>query len=205
MKKQSRQLLECGGLTTFRSFFEKYFDRLFTFSLYYLKSNEMAEEVVSDVFINLWERRKDLGEIENIEAYLYKAIKNKSLSAIQKKSKAPVFMDLDNLNVLDKSVDHFHPESSYFLNELYERLDRAVDTLPSQCKIVFKLVREDGLKYREVAEILEVSEKAIEKQMARAHRKLKPFFDDYLSDNKENKITKIAGGGAIILVLLLIL
>ncbi|UCS95285.1 RNA polymerase sigma-70 factor [Echinicola marina] len=204
MKKQSLQFFEYEDLTTFRSFFEKYFDRMFTFSLYYLKSNQVAEEVVSDVFINLWKRRHDLGEIENIEAYLYKAVKNKSLSAIQKKSRVPVFMDLDNLNVLDKAVDHFHPESSYFLNELYERLDRAVDTLPSQCKIVFKLVREDGLKYREVAEILEVSEKAIEKQMARAHKKLKPFFDDYLNDNTHKKMAKIIGGGAALWVLFML-
>lgn len=204
MDKQLQLIADNSDLVAFKHFFERYFDRLFTFSLYYLKSNEMAEEVVSDVFLNIWEKRETLKQIENVEAYLFKSVKNKSLTAIQQKSKRPIMMNLDNLSVLDKSVDGFNPESDLFLKELYERLDHAVEKLPSQCKIVFKLVREDGLKYREVADILEVSEKAVEKQMARAHRKLKPYFEDYLQCKKAKKEAKWMGGILMILGLLFV-
>lgn len=154
----------------FEALYNHFFKRLFVFCLPIVRTKELAEEIVNDVFIHLWERRPVLGEINNPEVYLYVAVKNRALDYIRKTSSV-VTEDLADIHsdMISFSLD---PEQLMITEEMKKKIGAAVDKLPSRCKLIFKLIREDGLKYQEVAAILDISVKTVEAQMTIAMKKL---------------------------------
>ncbi len=155
---------------SFKRLYHHYFSRLFQFSFVIVHAKEPAEEIVNDVFINLWRRRSQLYRIENPDVYFYVAVKNKSLDYLSK-NHLKEFVDLQQISegYLQFSID---PEEIMITKELKKKIEAEVDQLPSRCKLIFKLIREDGLKYREAAAILNLSIKTIEAQMAIAVKRL---------------------------------
>lgn len=136
-----------------------------------LKSNYDAEEVVSDVFMHIWEKRHTLTSIESPRMYFYVAVKNRALNllASQKRQQA---LDARYWSVNISQVFARNPEELMMSEEILQKLRKAVQDLPSRCQLIFKLVKEDGLRYREVAELLQISVKTVEAQMAIALRRL---------------------------------
>jgi RNA polymerase sigma-70 factor (family 1) len=140
------------------------------FSSSILGNYELAQEIVSDVFLRVWEQRSKLESIANLRVYLYVATRNSSLTALAKEKKSAT-LDIDDVNV-QPPLDHLDPEKLFVTREMLQRLRAAINQLPPQCRLVFKLVREDGLRYKEVAEVLGISAKTVENQMSIAIRKL---------------------------------
>ncbi|QEC67910.1 RNA polymerase sigma-70 factor [Panacibacter ginsenosidivorans] len=141
------------------------------FSRAITRSDEIAEEVVDDVFVKLWNRRGKVAEIENITVYLYIAIKNQSLNALSRKAQQLVSESFDYLDIeIEEAIGD--PEVLMITEEMMHRMQKAVEDLPPRCKMVFKLVREDGLKYKEVSQILNISVNTIDVQMAIAIKRI---------------------------------
>ncbi|MEO5946707.1 MAG: RNA polymerase sigma-70 factor [Chitinophagaceae bacterium] len=144
--------------------------RLKQFGYAILKSNEEAEELVSDIFIKVWEKREKLVTIESPLLYFYTTAKNLAFNRLQKQKR------LQNLKpeewLMQVNSIYLNPEELMMTAEMLNKIKRAVNELPPRCKLIFKLVKEDGLKYREVAELLQLSVKTIEAQMAIALRRL---------------------------------
>lgn len=143
---------------------------LYQFAYSFIKSHELAEEIVSDVFIRIWQKRAQLQHVENLRLYLYVSTKNYALNYLQKIRRNKVF-NLDELSVEITSI-HANPEQLLITKEMHDRVSLAVNQLPLRCKMIFKLVKEDGLKYREVAELLGISVKTVEAQITLAVKKL---------------------------------
>ncbi len=145
--------------------------RLIHFATTLVRSKETAEELTEDVFVKLWSNRIHITEIENITVYLYVAVKNKALTSLSLKARQLVLAPFD---FLDTSVDSFaaDPYDLMITSEMMDRMHQAVEALPPRCKMIFKLIREDGLKYKEVAEILNISVNTIDVQMAIAVKKI---------------------------------
>lgn len=135
-----------------------------------LKSQDDAEEVVSDVFIFIWEKKEKLGTIESPLVYLYTAVKNRSLNTMARQKRQQA-LDSGEWLVPLNSV-YFDPEKLMMTEELMQKIRKAIQELPNRCRLIFKLVKDDGLKYREVAELLQISVKTVEAQMAIAIRRL---------------------------------
>jgi RNA polymerase sigma-70 factor (family 1) len=135
-----------------------------------LKSHDDAEEVVSDVFIYIWEKRDKLENIESPLIYLYTAVKNRALNSIARQKRQQA-LDAGEWLVPLSSV-YFDPEKLMMTEELIQTLRKAIQDLPTRCRLIFKLVKEDGLKYKEVATLLQISVKTVEAQMAIAIRRL---------------------------------
>ncbi len=166
-------------------FFSK---RLLHFAFAIVKVKESSEEIVEDVFIKLWKSRENLVHVQNIKVYLYSAIKNTSLNYISKKAKECITEPFDHIDIeLSESQD---PEKIMITSEMFTRLQEAVDTLAPRCKIIFKLIREDGLKYKEVAEILNISVNTIDAQMAIAVKKIAFALRNEVEQLKEIKKVK---------------
>jgi RNA polymerase sigma-70 factor (family 1) len=140
------------------------------FSYCLLKSREQAEEVASDVLINLWKSRHRLTEIENIRVYSFIAARNLSLNLISKHSKRDI-ISLDDIEV-DMVFDVLTPEQILINDDLKRKLEFAIRALPTRCKLVFKLIKEDGLSYKEVADILNISVKTVDAHLVTAIKKL---------------------------------
>ena len=158
----------------YRTLFELYYERLSRFAYTILHTKESAEEIVSDLFLKLWINRKTLTSIENKHLYLYISIKNLCINQLSKEKRNRVF-PLEDCKVDIKSI-YFDPEQLMITAEMIKRIQQAIRQLPPRCQIIFKLIKEDGLKYREAAELLGLSEKTIENQMTIALRKI----DEYI-------------------------
>jgi len=145
--------------------------RLHHFARVITRSPEIAEEIVEDVFVKLWSNRHRINEVENLTVYLYVAVKNRSLNAISQKASELIRAPFDDLDIEAAQITS-DPYNLLITAEMMKRMQQAVDNLPPRCKMIFKLVREDGLKHREVAEILNISLNTVDVQMAIAIKKI---------------------------------
>ena len=144
--------------------------RLNQFAFSILRSVEEAEDIVSDAFIRIWEKRKLLLHVESPRFYMYSAVKNLSLNRM-KRNKRQVSLVSDEWAVQLTSI-YADPEQMMISGEVIRKIQLAVDGLPPRCRMIFKLVKEDGLKYREVSELMSLSVKTVEAQMAIALRRI---------------------------------
>lgn len=169
---------------SFSGFFDCYFIRLTQFATTIVKSELLAEEIVLDVFLKLWENRKTLDAINNIETYLYVSVRNKSVNVLRKERKFH-FDILEDAHIL---LADYKPsaESDLIETEMFEALNEAVMQLPSKCKIIFKLIREDGLNRNEVAQVLNISVKTVDNQVAIAVKKIAEQLNVDISNPKNS-------------------
>jgi RNA polymerase sigma-70 factor (ECF subfamily) len=160
-----------GDENAFTQLYLLFGKRLILFGVSLVRSKEIAEELVEDVFVNLWAKRNHIAEIENLTVYLYVSVKNKALNKLSQKASELIAAPFD---YLDSSMDEFaaDPYDLLITTEMMGRMQTVIETLPPRCKMIFKLVREDGLKYKEVAEILNISVNTIDVQMAIAVKKI---------------------------------
>jgi RNA polymerase sigma-70 factor (family 1) len=154
----------------YRELYTSLYSYLFGFAKTIVQSRESAEEVVSDVFIKLWERRKELEKIENLKVYLYVATRNIAFNYLDKQKRNST-NSIDDVEAEFTSID-FDPEQLLITADMLALIQKAIDQLPPKCKIIFKLAKEDGLKYREIAEVLSISVKTVENQLAIALYKI---------------------------------
>ena len=170
LKELQQRIADFEDAAAYKKLFFHLFLPLKSFSYAILKSRESAEEVVSDVFIEIWSRRKLLMEIDDLRMYLYISVRNASLRKLQQIQKASV-LSLDNLAVEFASPD---PDAvtNLITNELAAKIDTAIESLPQQCKIIFKLSKQDKLKYKEIAQLLNISVKTIDNQLSTALKKI---------------------------------
>jgi RNA polymerase sigma-70 factor (family 1) len=132
---------------------------------------KLAEEIVEDVFVKLWSNRHRIHEVGNLTVYLYVAVKNRSLNAISQKANELIKAPFDDLDIETGPVVT-DPYNQLVTAEMMKHMQQAVENLPARCKMIFKLVREDGLKHREVAAILNISINTVDVQMAIAIKKI---------------------------------
>jgi RNA polymerase sigma-70 factor (family 1) len=154
----------------YKELYSLLYSYLFNFARAVVPSRETAEEIVSDVFVRLWERRKELEKVENLKVYLYVAIRNTAFNYLDKQKRTPT-NSIDDLEAEFTSI-YFDPEQLMITAEMLALIQKAIDQLPPKCKMIFKLAKEDGLKYREVAEVLNLSIKTVENQLAIALEKI---------------------------------
>lgn len=164
-----------GNENAFAQIYHHFYRRLLAFANTILHSAILSEEVIEDVFIKLWRRRQNLSGINNLSVYLYVAAKNTALNAIAGKAKELVTKPFDSID-FDFNHDSLDPYQLLITQEMMQRMRKAIDQLPPRCKMIFKLVREDGLKYKEVAVILNISVNTIDAQMAIAVKRISSAF-----------------------------
>lgn len=157
-------------LSAYKELFILLHFRLKQFAYSILKSKEESEELVSDIFIGIWEKRSQLISIETPLLYFYTSVKNHAFNRLKKQKKAKL-PNHDDWLIQCQSI-YLDPEQLMMTDEMIRQIKKAVNDLPPRCKLIFKLIKEDGLKYREVAELLHLSIKTIEAQMAIALRRI---------------------------------
>ena len=170
IKELQQRIALFEDAAAYKKLFYLLFLPLKSFAYAILKSNQNAEEVVSDVFVEIWAKRKQLLDIVNLKMYMYISVRNASLRLLQKlqKNKTIALSELD--------ITIISPDSSaidtIISTELLQKIDEAINSLPPQCKIIFKLAKEDKLKYKEIAALLSISVKTIDNQLATALKKI---------------------------------
>jgi RNA polymerase sigma-70 factor (family 1) len=169
-------------MKAYRQLYDLLFDSLYRFALHYVKSSEAAEEIVSDVFVKLWQISSKLGEIQNLKVYLFTITRNFSLNYITKNFKHP-HVSIEDTDV-DSAIAINNIEDSFISADLIKQIRNTIQQLPPQSRIIFQLVKEEGLKYREVAAILNISVLTVRNQVAIATRKIGETLPMYLRSSE---------------------
>lgn len=168
-------------MKAYKRLYELLSEGLYRFSYSIVRSVEVAEEIVSDVFIKVWQIRSRLSEVDNLRVYVYTIARNFSLNYLARNADNRV-IGLESLEPGDLAGGN-SPADLCISADLANQMRRIVQQLPPQCRTIFRLVREEGLKYKEVAAILELSPNTVRNQLAIAIQKLgeAPLLKDILS------------------------
>ena len=169
--------LKADDRSAINTIFLKYHGLLCRISLRIVSNPEEAKDVVQEVFIKLWRNRKELNIQYSLEAYLKRAVVNTSLNHIESKNR---FTSLDATNSAFNQVAESTADQQQSFDELSTQVDHAIDNLPLRTKTVFTLVRFEEMSYKEVSESLDISLKAVEKEMMKALKLLREALKNYL-------------------------
>lgn len=177
-----------GDEQAFRQLFQYYSPRLCQFAWSIVKIKEAATEIVDDVFIKLWKQKENASSISNIRVYLYVAVKNSSLNYLSSRAHRQITEPFNHLDIA-LSTDPA-PDQKMISAELQAKIMAAVESLPPRCKMIFKLVREDGLRYKDVAEILHLTVNTVDAQMVIAVKRISEKVQSHFTTFPQKKVKK---------------
>ena len=155
--------------TALEALFKRFYKPLRAYAFRFVNDKDLSEDIVQDVFFELWQRRESIRfEDAAVKSYLFRAVYTHALNALNKKQQD--VCTLEPAREADQYVTSYmqNSEQSLLLKELEEEIMSYINTLPPQCRKVFMLSRSYGLKNREIAEQLDISIKAVEKQISKA-------------------------------------
>lgn len=176
---QLQWLIAQGDERAYRRLFAYFYPKLRRFAATFVKDEMSAEEIVADVFVHIWEHREKLQQIRVLPVYLYTAVKNRSLNYLAYRSRDIIAFVEEypaDLNITD-----LNPERLLMTREMAGKISEAISLLPPKCKLVYKMVREHQLKYREVADILNISEHTVDAQMTNAIKRITQTISLYVT------------------------
>lgn len=167
-------------MTALEALFKRFYKPLRAYAFRFVDDKDLAEDIVQDVFFELWQRREDIrfGD-EGVKSYLFKAVYTHSLNALSKKIRSICSLEpASEPDILDQYIlsSMQNSEQSLLLKELESEILSYIKSLPPQCHKIFMLSRSYGLKNREIAEQLEISIKAVEKQISKALYGLREYL-----------------------------
>jgi RNA polymerase sigma-70 factor (family 1) len=170
IKELQRSIAANEDSLAFKKLYFLFYLPLSNFAYALLKSKEQSEDLVSDLFLDLWSKRKNLESIENLQSYLYTSVRNNALKKLQLTKK------IVKINIEDAPVEligtALNAEDAIISNETIGKVEAVIDQLPPKCKLIFKLAKEDKLKYKQIAELLSISVKTIDNQLSTALKKI---------------------------------
>lgn len=171
--------LQKGNEEYFELLFHTYYKPLCRFAVRYTGTVSLAEEMVQEVFLNIWKQRAEWNPQTSIRAYLYQSVRNQALDhlkhhQVREKYDAEVGHELHQ--------HEFEDEIPYWQSDRFIKLvNQQIEQLPERCRQIFKLHRFDGLTYKEIAEVLQLSTNTVEVQMYRAMKTLRSRMLPYLT------------------------
>jgi RNA polymerase sigma-70 factor, ECF subfamily len=178
LENQVIQKIRSGDTMAYEVLFRTYYPRLCRFVLKMVQSESIAEEIVQEIFLRIWEQKASWAPKCPVHMYLYRAAKNASLNHLKHEK---VVRDWEDDEIKKTFVSDTNPERELLRNELSSAIQMAINHLPERCRITFVLHRQEGLTYSEIASVLNVSIKTVETQMGRALKALRklllPYFD----------------------------
>jgi RNA polymerase sigma-70 factor, ECF subfamily len=158
----------------FEALFRTYYPHLCNYATRMLNNASVAEEIVQELFVRLWEKRR-VTEIEtSVKNYLFRAVKNHCLNYIKHSN-----VKTEYCRKIAAEI-HWAEEDFSTQTELLQTIKESIDSLPEKRREIFRLSREEGLKYREIAEKLSISIKTVETQMGLAIKTLREKLHDFL-------------------------
>ena len=184
-----KQKISTSDESAFKKLFEYYYPRLLNYAFVIIKNHESAEDIVLEVLHTVWERRSKIKEVDNFTNYLYICTRNKTLDYHKKNSRL-VSVSFDEPHYKEY-ITHRNPENQLLNQELSEIIDKAILSLPEKTRLVYRLVKEEGLKYQEAADILGVSAKTVNNQLLYAMKIVRQHVTRYLIKDKTSPIFKI--------------
>ena len=159
----------------FRNLFKDYYASLCYYALQFVKEDHAAEEIVQDILLKIWEKRKTITIESSVKHYLFRSVRNACLNLIQHNKVKNQYATQAQQNF----KQDINPDKHYLEIGLAEKIEESIESLPEKRKEIFRLCKEDGLKYKEIADKLKISVKTVEAQMGLALKTLREKLKDY--------------------------
>lgn len=191
--EQLLQAIANGNKKAFRYFYDHFYPVIYRFARYFLSYGADCDEVVSEVFCIVWYNRNSITNIKNIEAYLYTVCRNEAWRLLKHQEKYQN-ISIDEMPV-ELSIHTESIENKLQEEEMFELFRIAVNKLPARCKLIFLMSREERLKNKEIARILNITEGTVEQQINIAIKKIIEFvkkYDPVFNRKPVVKLRKIA-------------
>lgn len=167
--------LSKGHEEALKVIYQKYWDRLFISAYNVLKDKEACEDIIQEIFFQLWKKRERLTITTSLQAYLFSATRYQVFHTIKKSSgRMELYEGLEERFLTDA------PDIPLYVKEIRERVNTAVENLPEKCREIYKLSREQHLSYKEIARHLQISPKTVENQITIALKKLRDVLGDLM-------------------------
>lgn len=160
--------IQRGDEIAFSYFVNTYSKDLFFYARCFVKTKELAEEVVSDVFLDVWKNRFKIGEIQNMKVWLLTLTHNKSITYLRKEEHNGSTVSWDEIEDFHIIGELQSPDEKIISAEEMAQINNIIRTLPPKCKMVFVLAKIERLPYKEIAEMLGISVKTINVHVAKA-------------------------------------
>jgi RNA polymerase sigma-70 factor (ECF subfamily) len=176
-------LLEKGGKHAFETLFRLYYSKLVHIARGYLVYQQEAENIVQNVFLKIWENKECLGEVSNINNYLYTMTKNLCLDQLKHEKVKRNYLDNSYRIKSEIQYKFIQDEAASLLleNELEEKIVQSMELLPEKCKNIFKKSRLEGLKHSEIAAELGVSHRTVDNHIASALRHMRLHLREFIT------------------------
>lgn len=187
MEVNNRHLVEKlkkGDETTFEVIYKTYAPRLYYFIFEYVPQKDITENIVQETLMVLWNKRKDLAEDTNLAAYLFTVAKNNCLYKLRDRKYQQKIFNSSELGELEMkanfgALENLNP-SRLIMEDIEHIIEKTLEQLPPQCRIVFNLSRFEEKKNKEIAEELNISLKAVEGHITKALKIFRITLKDYL-------------------------
>lgn len=161
-----------GDVVAFETLFRKFYSPLVLYSTGITGSSGIAEDIIQELFYSIWKNRERLEIVISVKSYLYRSVRNNSLSYLHKRDKPR------NADTFEQPYTH-NPESETEGNELKEIITRSISSMPQRRAEIFLMHRFRNLKYKEIAQQLSLSVKTVELEMSRALKTLEKEIELY--------------------------
>lgn len=171
--EQIIQQLKKSNTNIIRHLFDLHYDDMCRYAFKIIEKQEIAEEVVQDVFVYLWEKRETISIHSSVKNYIVRAVKNQSINYLKSK-----YANL-KFDTIDTHEQHDISGNELTYKEISKLSRAAIKSLPERCAIIFKLSRIFGMTYNEIAENLEISPKTVENQIIIALKRIRAYLDKY--------------------------
>lgn len=169
----------------FNILFDLYYGKLLKVATFFLNSDDYAEDIVSEVFVKFLNLGPKIKQINNPDQYFFIATKNQALSYLKKRKKDHLAINHHQINV---SLFTSSPENQMIQKELAQVIESTIQNFPIKRKIIFEMIKDENMSYKEVAQHLDLSIKAIEKHMFLSLKALRASLDQYFSETESNHI-----------------
>lgn len=169
-KKISTIKIAAGDDKEFTKLVNSKTESLLLFACGLVNNREVAEEIINDVFVHIWSSKEKLVSVKNIESYIFISVKNRCLNYLNSNSN----IKYENLDDIESfySIPISGPESNVINSEVLEAVNKAIENLPPKCRMVFTMAKVNGLKYKDISEITNISVKTINNHIAKAIEKI---------------------------------
>lgn len=152
---------------------------LYRFAFNILHDKSVSEEIVSDIMLKIWDMGNKLSQIQYLKIFLITSVKNACFTYLSsKRHQQSLSESIDNEDII--SINGDNPEQLFIYSEVTQRVNLVIASLPLKCQMVFRLIKEEGLSYKEVAKVLEISQNTIETHMRIALRKIRMDLQHFL-------------------------
>jgi RNA polymerase sigma-70 factor (family 1) len=163
----------------FKALFEAYQGRLYHYIIHIIKSREPAEEMVIDVFLKIWQQRESLHEIGSFDAYLFRIAFNKSIDFLRRAARNPEIRDLIWQEI--QLAGDLPSDAPVLIKEYEGKLNEAIELLPPQQQLVFRLSREENFSHSDIAKQLQLSKNTVSNHISTSLRFIRAYMAHFLS------------------------